>query len=206
MRRGTYGGGWLATRGCSRTSLASGRPRTARYLADATVSPGLYNRHRFNEELARMLAEAPAHGSRLALLFFALDDIKYSSTTLGHRAGVQADRVAGEWRDRCGQEFQRLGGDKFAILVPGFQPNWSSGERSHADLLDLPVERPDLRSSSLASPSTRTSRQRGGIIARADTRCTRRRKRERTPGGSTQRPRHIENVSRCRERPTACAR
>lgn len=91
------------------------------YLAERDALTGLYNRHRFNEELARMTADAQRHGSRVALLFFDLDDFKYINDTFGHRAGdAMLIRVAGEvaGQVRRNEIFSRLGGDEFAILVP----------------------------------------------------------------------------------------
>lgn len=91
------------------------------YLAERDALTGLYNRHRFNEELGRMLADAQRHGGRLALLFFDLDDFKYINDTFGHRAGdAMLIRVAGEvaGQVRRNEIFARLGGDEFAILVP----------------------------------------------------------------------------------------
>ena len=91
------------------------------YLAERDALTGLYNRHRFNDELARMIADAQRHSSRVALLFFDLDDFKYINDTFGHRAGdAMLIRVAGEvaGRVRRNEMFARLGGDEFAILVP----------------------------------------------------------------------------------------
>jgi diguanylate cyclase (GGDEF)-like protein/PAS domain S-box-containing protein len=91
------------------------------YLAERDALTGLYNRHRFNEELGRMIADAERHGGRTALLFFDLDDFKYINDTFGHRAGdAMLIRVAGEVEGqvRRNEIFARLGGDEFAILVP----------------------------------------------------------------------------------------
>ena len=91
------------------------------YLAERDALTGLYNRHRFNEELSRMIADAQRHESRVALLFFDLDDFKYINDTFGHRAGdAMLIRVAGEvaGQVRRNEIFARLGGDEFAILVP----------------------------------------------------------------------------------------
>ena len=91
------------------------------YLAERDALTGLYNRHRFNEELSRMIADAQRHTSRVALLFFDLDDFKYINDTFGHRAGdAMLIRVAGEvaGQVRRNEIFARLGGDEFAILVP----------------------------------------------------------------------------------------
>src|SRR5688572_10081196 len=91
------------------------------YLAERDALTGLYNRHRFNEELSRMIADAQRNEARVALLFFDLDDFKFINDTFGHRAGdAMLIRVAGEvaGQVRRNEIFARLGGDEFAILVP----------------------------------------------------------------------------------------
>ncbi|MDP2239145.1 MAG: EAL domain-containing protein [Burkholderiales bacterium] len=91
------------------------------YLAERDALTGLYNRHRFNEELTRMIADAGRSKSRVALLFFDLDDFKYINDTFGHRAGdAMLIRVSGEVEGqvRRNEIFSRIGGDEFAILVP----------------------------------------------------------------------------------------
>lgn len=90
-------------------------------LAERDALTGLYNRHRFNEEIVRMSADAQRNGSRLALLFLDLDGFKYVNDTFGHRAGdATLIRVSGEIgrQVRRNEIFARLGGDEFAILVP----------------------------------------------------------------------------------------
>jgi diguanylate cyclase (GGDEF)-like protein/PAS domain S-box-containing protein len=91
------------------------------YLAERDALTGLYNRHRFNEEMGRMVAEAQRGSSRVALMFFDLDEFKYINDTFGHRAGdATLIRVASEvgGQVRRNEIFARLGGDEFAILVP----------------------------------------------------------------------------------------
>ncbi len=91
------------------------------YLAERDALTGLYNRHRFNEEMGRMVADAQRGSSRVALLFFDLDEFKYINDTFGHRAGdAMLIRVASEvgGQVRRNEIFARLGGDEFAILVP----------------------------------------------------------------------------------------
>ncbi len=91
------------------------------YLAERDSLTGLVNRHRFNEELGRMLADAQRAGTRLALLFFDLDEFKHINDTFGHRAGdAMLIRVAGDVASqvRRNEILSRLGGDEFAILVP----------------------------------------------------------------------------------------
>ncbi|HEV2007080.1 MAG TPA: EAL domain-containing protein, partial [Burkholderiales bacterium] len=95
-------------------------------LAERDVLTGLYNRHRFNEESSRMIADAQRGSSRLALLYFDLDEFKFINDTFGHRAGdAMLVRVAGEVASqvRRNEIFSRLGGDEFAILVPDISDN-----------------------------------------------------------------------------------
>lgn len=92
------------------------------YLAERDSLTGLYNRHRFQEELGRVLAEVDRHEENHgAILFFDLDEFKYVNDTFGHRAGdAMLIRVAGEIASvvRGGEMFSRLGGDEFAVLMP----------------------------------------------------------------------------------------
>ena len=91
------------------------------YLAERDSLTGLYNRHRFQEELSRMLVETERRRSPGALLFFDLDEFKYINDTFGHRAGdAMLIRVAGEVGAlvRRHEIISRLGGDEFAVLLP----------------------------------------------------------------------------------------
>lgn len=91
------------------------------YLAERDSLTGLYNRHRFQDELTRMITEAERHHSQGALLFFDLDEFKYINDTFGHRAGdAMLIRVASEVGSlvRRSEVFARLGGDEFALLLP----------------------------------------------------------------------------------------
>lgn len=90
------------------------------YLAERDSLTGLYNRHRFQEELARMITDAKRRQSSGALIFFDLDEFKYVNDTFGHRAGdAMLIRVAGEVNTlvRRNEFFSRLGGDEFALLI-----------------------------------------------------------------------------------------
>lgn len=91
------------------------------YLAERDSLTGLYNRHRFQEELARMLADVERRKSHGSLLFFDLDEFKYINDTFGHRAGdSMLIRVAGEVNAlvRRNEIISRIGGDEFAVLLP----------------------------------------------------------------------------------------
>ena len=90
------------------------------YLAEHDALTGLYNRHRFQEHLERMISSSGRSGARFGLLYFDLDDFKTINDTFGHRAGdTVLVRAAGEVASlvRGGELFARLGGDEFAVLV-----------------------------------------------------------------------------------------
>jgi len=91
------------------------------YLAEHDVLTGLFNRHRFQEELERAISYAERFEQQGALMFIDLDQFKYINDTLGHHAGDEylstiARRLSGNLRkvDVLG----RLGGDEFGIVLP----------------------------------------------------------------------------------------
>lgn len=90
------------------------------YLAERDSLTGLCNRHRFQQELNRMVDECARIDVTGALLFFDLDEFKVINDNFGHRAGdALLIRVAGEVNAlvRRNEIFARLGGDEFALLV-----------------------------------------------------------------------------------------
>ena len=90
------------------------------YLAERDSLTGLFNRHRFQIELERMLAESGRHAATSALLYFDLDEFKTINDHFGHTAGdSMLVRVAGEISGltRRNEMLFRLGGDEFAILL-----------------------------------------------------------------------------------------
>lgn len=90
-------------------------------LAEHDALTNLYNRRRFEDELARFFHDAERTPVQAALLFFDLDEFKYVNDTFGHRAGdAVLNRVAIELRTliREGDILFRLGGDEFAVLMP----------------------------------------------------------------------------------------
>jgi len=92
------------------------------YLAERDALTGLYNRHRFQQEILRMLADCDRGGTQGALLFFDLDEFKVINDNFGHRAGdtllIRVAREVGALVRR-NEVLTRLGGDEFALLVPG---------------------------------------------------------------------------------------
>jgi diguanylate cyclase (GGDEF)-like protein len=121
-------------------------------LAERDALTGLYNRRRFNEEVARMTADAQRNGTRLALLFFDLDEFKQINDIYGHRAGdallISVAREVGA-QVRRNEIFARLGGDEFVILTPdaaGDVPKFLAERVTRAiGQLCLEFERQNLR-------------------------------------------------------------
>jgi len=96
------------------------------YLAERDALTGLYNRHRFQQELTRTMLDTDRHHIQCAVMFFDLDEFKTINDTYGHRAGdALLIRVAGEVSAlvRRNEVLARLGGDEFAILLPASQGN-----------------------------------------------------------------------------------
>lgn len=94
------------------------------YLAERDSLTGLFNRHRFQQEMGRMVDECERSGALGALLFFDLDEFKVINDNFGHRAGdALLIRVAGEVSAliRRNEVLARLGGDEFAVLVTNTQ-------------------------------------------------------------------------------------
>ncbi len=116
------------------------RHRTAErlaYLAERDSLTGLYNRYRFQEDLARLLADAERNKRCVGLMFFDLDEFKYVNDTFGHGAGDSmlirvAQAISGHVRRN--ETLYRLGGDEFALLVPELD------EQSLAPLAERLVE------------------------------------------------------------------
>ena len=90
------------------------------HLADHDPLTGVFNRRRFEEELARELADARRHNRGGAVLALDLDHFKYVNDTLGHSLGDELiARVSGliQERVRATDLVARLGGDEFAVIL-----------------------------------------------------------------------------------------
>ncbi len=91
------------------------------FLADHDPLTGVYNRRRFEHELARHLTYDARYGSGGAVLALDLDNFKFVNDTFGHRAGdeviTRVARTVGA-RLRETDTLGRLGGDEFAIILP----------------------------------------------------------------------------------------
>jgi diguanylate cyclase (GGDEF)-like protein/PAS domain S-box-containing protein len=91
------------------------------YLADHDSLTGLFNRRRFEEELARELAVAERYSTHCSVLAIDLDNFKYINDSLGHSTGDELiSRVGEALRSRLRRTdvLARLGGDEFAVILP----------------------------------------------------------------------------------------
>ncbi|MDO8106985.1 EAL domain-containing protein [Isoptericola sp. b441] len=95
---------------------------SARALAHSATHDsltGLPNRALFGDRLGMEVARAARRGEPIAVLFCDLDRFKDLNDSLGHAAGDELLRVAGERLAaavRTGDTVARLGGDEFAVL------------------------------------------------------------------------------------------
>ena len=107
---------------------------------------GASNRRGLDVDLVAALATSRRQGTPLGLLVFDIDHFKRVNDDFGHEAGDQvlvqlADLVRAN--SRADDRFARLGGEEFALLLPG---TGGRGLRAAAEKLRVAVER-DLRCS-----------------------------------------------------------
>lgn len=98
----------------------------ARHESLMDVLTGLGNHRAFQEELARQLEYARRHHTPLALLLVDVDELKGVNDASGHVSGDQllaaVGKVATAAMRRSDRAF-RVGGDEFAIVLPGSNVN-----------------------------------------------------------------------------------
>ena len=95
--------------------------RRLEYLVDHDFLTGLFNRRRFEQEVAQEIQRATRYDSGGAVLMIDLDNFKDVNDAFGHLGGDDLLRsVAGALRHRIRQTdiLARVGGDEFAVLLP----------------------------------------------------------------------------------------
>jgi len=94
--------------------------RQEHYTATHDLLTHLPNRSHFHQDLARSLAEARRHGSRVGVLFLDLDRFKLANDTFGHAMGDRLLQLVAERLRGCVRETDnvaRLGGDEFTLVL-----------------------------------------------------------------------------------------
>ncbi len=91
------------------------------FLLDHDFLTGLYNRRRFERDLAHEVERASRYSSRGAVLMIDLDNFKDVNDAFGHKAGDDLLKgIAGALKQRVRETdlLARVGGDEFAALLP----------------------------------------------------------------------------------------
>ncbi|HAT32370.1 MAG TPA: bifunctional diguanylate cyclase/phosphodiesterase [Janthinobacterium sp.] len=106
----------------AQTAQRIAQQESIRLLAQIDVLSGLANRRHFHDLLDGACRDAVAHGTGMAMLYIDLDRFKPINDALGHEAGDAvlrqfAQRLAALTPPAC--QCGRVGGDEFAIFLPG---------------------------------------------------------------------------------------
>jgi diguanylate cyclase (GGDEF)-like protein len=108
-------------------------------LANFDTLTGLANRRQFRAYLDSLLS-ANAYGDQVMLLILDLDNFKQINDTLGHMVGDEVLREVGQCLltiTTDGELLARLGGDEYALIVPGNFDDDQCMARGHALLKTL---------------------------------------------------------------------
>jgi diguanylate cyclase (GGDEF)-like protein/PAS domain S-box-containing protein len=97
------------------------REEQLQWQAERDSLTGLWNRHRFEEELVRRRSLSERHGEVTAVILLDLDNFKAINDTYGHGAGDEVLRTVASVLSasvRAPDIASRYGGDEFAVVLP----------------------------------------------------------------------------------------
>jgi diguanylate cyclase (GGDEF)-like protein len=105
-------------------SIRKANEETIYRQANFDFLTNLPNRMMFSDRLSSEISRCRREATQLALMFIDLDGFKMINDTLGHDAGDQLIRIAGQRLKDSVREVDtvaRLGGDEFTIILPGIK-------------------------------------------------------------------------------------
>jgi diguanylate cyclase (GGDEF)-like protein len=127
--------------------LVALRLKIERLKADADLDPltGLANRRRFRKALTNEVERWRRYGVPCALLTVDIDHLKAINDKYGHTAGDAAIQHVGQFLESVSRDSDtaaRLGGEEFALLMPGLTLDQAvaAAERLRAALVQQHVE------------------------------------------------------------------
>ena len=128
--------------------------RKLKYLAEYDSLTGISNRAYFTQSAETVLGYYSKSSRTASLILFDLDNFKRINDTHGHPAGDQILKLAAGACKECVRKvdvFGRVGGEEFAILLPGCEPDQA---QKIAEECRKKVSEVDTQSIGMDSPVT----------------------------------------------------
>ncbi|MGL6148584.1 MAG: diguanylate cyclase domain-containing protein, partial [Plesiomonas sp.] len=119
------------------------------WLVERDSLTGLFNRRYFDQQFASHCAATRQNGAVLSLLYIDVDYFKRFNDGFGHLAGDECLRqiatVINRFARRQGDVAARIGGEEFALLLPGMSmiDSVALGQQLLQEVQQLAIEHPD---------------------------------------------------------------